>query len=191
MQCSIIKSLTRKLQWRLSEHWGPIWGPATSRGILEPTERQNDDNVVRGNPKGWTFYKRHRAQPNCNNGIKDWGLKQQLWLGSKWNVNKALRRIIVLEVIKLAEVFHQDSKNKCQNVAEELATTQVKEETTHSWRARDVGTPATFGSSACTDRKRKNANTPVGYFGRAALRREKCGMSTESQNSLIIKGSHY
>jgi hypothetical protein len=32
-------------------------------------------------------------------------------------------------------------------------------------------------------RRRKNGDTPVGYSGRAALRREQCEVTPESQNS--------
>jgi hypothetical protein len=52
--------------------------------------------------------------------------------GKQVNVSRALNRIIVLEVVKRTEVFHHDLKTECQNNAEVLATTQVKEEATHS-----------------------------------------------------------
>jgi hypothetical protein len=41
------------------------------------------------------------AQPKCNNGIRDKGLKQQLRLGRKGNINEALRQTIVLEIVEL------------------------------------------------------------------------------------------
>jgi hypothetical protein len=62
---------------------------------------------------------------------------------------------------------------------EELATAQAKEPAPHSCRARDVGAPATLGSFACNDRKRRNGGTAVGYSGRATLRREQCDIITE------------
>jgi hypothetical protein len=42
-----------------------------------------------------------------------------------------------------SQVFCQDSKNECQNIVEEPAITQTKEETAHSLRARD-GASATL-----------------------------------------------
>jgi hypothetical protein len=56
--------------------------------------------------------------------------------------------------------FHQDFKNECQDIVKELATTQVKEETIHSWNVRDVGAVATLGSFAHSDRKRRNGGMP-------------------------------
>jgi hypothetical protein len=46
------------------------------------------DDVACGTPKGRTFGKKCRGQPECNNGIKDIGLKGQLRLGSKKAFNK-------------------------------------------------------------------------------------------------------
>jgi hypothetical protein len=34
------------------------------------------DNVARGTSKGQTFGKRYQAQPECNNGIRSYGLKK-------------------------------------------------------------------------------------------------------------------
>jgi hypothetical protein len=51
-------------------------------------------------------------------------------------------------------VFHQTLKNKLQDIVEEPATIQVKEETAHSLRASDVGALVTVGSSARTDQKK-------------------------------------
>jgi hypothetical protein len=52
--------------------------------------------------KGLTVEKRRRAQLKCNNDIRYRGLKQQLRLGSKGNVNETLRGTAVLAVVKLA-----------------------------------------------------------------------------------------
>jgi hypothetical protein len=38
---------------------------------------------------------------------------------------------------------------------EEPATTQVKEETAHNLRAREVGAPTTLGTLACSPRERR------------------------------------
>jgi hypothetical protein len=64
-----------------------------------------------------------------------------------------------------SRVFHQYLKSECQDFVEKLATAQVKEETTHSLRARDVVAPTTLGSFFCTNRKRRNSGMPVGYLG--------------------------
>jgi hypothetical protein len=55
-------------------------------------------NVVQGSQKGWTFRKRHRAQPECNNGIRNQDLKVKLHLGSKGNVNETFRKTLGLEI---------------------------------------------------------------------------------------------
>jgi hypothetical protein len=54
------------------------------------------DNVVWRASKGWTFVKRRQMQPECNNGIRDQGLKGQLHLGSKRIFNKTVRQCFVL-----------------------------------------------------------------------------------------------
>jgi hypothetical protein len=41
-------------------------------------------------------------QLKFNNGIRDRGLKQQLWLWSKGNINETMRQTIVPKVIKVA-----------------------------------------------------------------------------------------
>jgi hypothetical protein len=61
-----------------------------------------------------------------------------------------------------SRVFCQDSKNECQNIVEEPATAQTKEETTHSLRARGVGAPTTLGSFAPTNRKRNDGEPKEG-----------------------------
>jgi hypothetical protein len=51
-------------------------------------------------------------------------------------------------------VFCQDSKNECQNILEEPATTQTKEEIAHSLGAMYVGALTTLRTFACTDQKK-------------------------------------
>jgi hypothetical protein len=58
------------------------------------------DNVARGTLTGWTFGKRRRAQPECNNGIRNRGLKERLRVRNKGTLNKIFRRTIELEVGK-------------------------------------------------------------------------------------------
>jgi hypothetical protein len=47
-------------------------------------------------------------------------------------------------------------------MVEEPATAQAKEETSHSWNALDAGAPATLGSFARTERKRRSGGKPEG-----------------------------
>jgi hypothetical protein len=80
-------------------------GRVTCRAIPAPRKghgRQGPgkDNVVRGTPKGQTFKKRRWKGPECNNGIRDRGLKGQLRLGSKMAFNKTVRQTFGLEVAK-------------------------------------------------------------------------------------------
>jgi hypothetical protein len=46
---------------------------------------------------------------------------------------------------------------------EELATSQAKEETTHSWNARDDGMPALLRSFARADWRKKKWQYTLGY----------------------------
>jgi hypothetical protein len=97
-------------------------------------QRTKDDGVC-GTPKGQTFEKRCQVQPECNNGIRDRGLKEQLHLGSKRAFNKTIRQTLALEVVKLAA----RSSIMTPNMSVEKPTTaHTKEETIHSLRARDV-----------------------------------------------------
>jgi hypothetical protein len=61
---------------------------------------QTGDNVVQGALKGQTFGKRRRAQPECNNGTKNKGLRELLCLGSKGNVNETFKETLGLEIAK-------------------------------------------------------------------------------------------
>jgi hypothetical protein len=79
-----------------------------------------------------------------------------------------------------SQVFHQTPKNELQDAGEEPATSQAKEETTSSLRARNEGALTTLGSFAHTDWKRRNGCSPVGCEAQADLRREECVMSIES-----------
>jgi hypothetical protein len=59
-------------------------------------------------------------QPKCNNIIRIKGLKLQLELGKKKNVNKEDHRPADHEASKWA--LCQDSKNECQNIMKEPVT---------------------------------------------------------------------
>jgi hypothetical protein len=54
-----------------------------------------------------------------------------------------------------SQVFHQTAENECYAIVEKPATTQVKEETTSSLRAMDVGASTTLGTSAHINWKKK------------------------------------
>jgi hypothetical protein len=82
----------------------------------------------------------------------DPGLKQQLRLGNKRRVNETLRRHSAGSHQGSSRVLHQDSQIELQDIVEESATAQAKEEATHSWSARNVGAPAIFGSFTRTNR---------------------------------------
>jgi hypothetical protein len=98
--------------------------------------------------------------PECNNGIRNRGLKEQLHLGSKETFYEALGQTIGLEIMKCTVGSTlRIQKNECQDTVVEPATTQVKEETAHSLRARVVGAPATLGGFVRTERERINGFT--------------------------------
>jgi hypothetical protein len=54
--------------------------------------------VLCGTPNGQTFQKRQQMQ--CSNGIRDQGVKLQLCLGSKGNLNEVRRQTVELKIIK-------------------------------------------------------------------------------------------
>jgi hypothetical protein len=80
-----------------------------------------------GTLKGWMFRKRCWVKPECINGIRNQGLKEQLRLRKErtsgmifWENHQAGD----FEVN--SQVFYQDSKNKCQNIVKELAPSETK-----------------------------------------------------------------
>jgi hypothetical protein len=76
---------------------------------VEQRRRKNRtrDIVARGTSKGRTFGKRRRAQPECNNGIRNRGLKERLRLGSRRTLNKTVSQAVELEIAK------QTAENEC------------------------------------------------------------------------------
>jgi hypothetical protein len=48
-------------------------------------------------------WRRRREKPECNNGIRDRDLRQQVPLGSKRTFNKTDRQILGLENVKRAD----------------------------------------------------------------------------------------
>jgi hypothetical protein len=81
------------------------WGWLTRRAIPalckgHGHQEPGRGNITTGAPKGWTFRKRLRAQPECKNAIRDPSLKGQLHPGSKRAFNKMVRQTFGLEVMK-------------------------------------------------------------------------------------------
>jgi hypothetical protein len=66
-------------------------GVARRKGHGRQEQDQNDE--VQLTLKGRTLRMRRREQQKCNNGIRDRGLKQQLYLGSKRSFNETARQI--------------------------------------------------------------------------------------------------
>jgi hypothetical protein len=90
-----------------------------------------------------------------------------------------------------SQFFCEDTGNEYYDIAEEPATTQVKEETTRSLRARDVQAPATLRTFTHTERKRRNGSRPVGYSGQAALKRKQCNITTEGRDITRLQHSKH
>jgi hypothetical protein len=61
---------------------------------------QGKDSVVQGTWKGQTFGRRRQAQLECNNGIRDRGLRQQQCLGSKRKFNKTTELETVKQIVR-------------------------------------------------------------------------------------------
>jgi hypothetical protein len=108
---------------------------------------QGKDSVVQRTWKEWTSGKRCWTQPECNNSMRNPDLKELLHRGSKRYVNETFRKTLGLEITKRFE-------NKCQDITEESAATEMKEEATNSRsRAMDVGALTIIGTSAPTNQK--------------------------------------
>jgi hypothetical protein len=60
-------------------------GVARNKG--HSRQRQGQDDKVQGTSKWRTLGTRRREQPECNNGISERGLEQQVPLRSKWAFN--------------------------------------------------------------------------------------------------------
>jgi hypothetical protein len=111
--------------------------------------------VLKGTAKEWTCRKRCQAQQEFNNGIRNLGLKRVITSGKQENTQQDLQADCRTGDHEAnSQVFCQDSKNKCQNIVEEPATAQTKEEIEHNLRAMDVGALITLGTFAHTDRKK-------------------------------------
>jgi hypothetical protein len=106
-------------------------------------------NVAQGTPKGRTFGKRRPARPECNNGIRNRDLRQQLRLASKGNVNETFRETLGLEIAK------------------RRAKSSVR--TTTCSKSIDVGSSTTPATFACTNRKKMvvHVNRLAPYQGTA------------------------
>jgi hypothetical protein len=70
-------------------------------GVRDTVVRDQAGNLfARGTSKGGTFGKRCRAQPDCNNGIRNRNPKERYLLGSRRTLNKTSRQTVDLEVAK-------------------------------------------------------------------------------------------
>jgi hypothetical protein len=173
--------------------------------VIRDRQSRRDDGkggprtiVILGAPKGQTFDKRQWTQLKFNNAIRDRGLKQELCLGSKKTLYEALGQALMLEIVKRT-VFCQNSKNECHDIMEELASTQMEEETTSSLRTRDVGALATLRSFARTIKKDDGGTPGPGRTlsgncsGQAPLRREqleRITMKTKLQGRKVRPITH-
>jgi hypothetical protein len=54
-----------------------------------------------------------------------------------------------------------DSENECQDIVEESASSEMKEQAAHIIRVGDIGTPATLGSFVLIDRKSRMTVTKL------------------------------
>jgi hypothetical protein len=91
-------------QWYHGRNWPQL---TASRRMTQNTEvarnrghdckRRDQDSVVQETQKGLTFGKRCWKGPECNNGIRDQGLRQQL-RGSKRIKNQGTRRQLRLKI---------------------------------------------------------------------------------------------
>jgi hypothetical protein len=107
----------------------------------EPTERWTRGDFTRGAPEGLTVEKKWQKGPECNNGIRNKGLKERLCLGSRRTLNKIFRHTVELEVAKQIVRTSITLKNECQDIVEGFAPSETKQKTAHrlrSWRYKSI-----------------------------------------------------
>jgi hypothetical protein len=110
------------------------------------------------------------------NGISGRRWKQELRLGNTELFYEAFVQIIVLEIAKrTVRSSVRNGKTSVRTLLRSRPPPKQKK------RLLEV--------LASTDRKNKKWWSALDYFGRAALTREQCGMSTERQNCEASKGS--
>jgi hypothetical protein len=92
------------VRWRMTRR--AVHARRKGRSYKGPTvekrrcRKRTSDYAVRGIPKGRTFEEKWRTQLKFNSGIRDRDLKQELCLGSKKTLYKALGQTHELEVVK-------------------------------------------------------------------------------------------
>jgi hypothetical protein len=88
-------------------------------------------------------------------------------------------------------VFRQAEENECQDIVDEPAIVKMKEETTSTLRVREVGTPATLGTFAHTERKSKkmvvHLDRLVPYQGTAGDEWPSAGSSGSIWRVIIVR----
>jgi hypothetical protein len=83
------------------------------------------DKTVARTLKGRTFGKRLRAKPECSNGIRNRDLKEWLRLGSERTSLRIFGKTNAPEFVKRiagSSLKIRKTKNECQNIVEEAAT---------------------------------------------------------------------
>jgi hypothetical protein len=166
---------------------------------VEPEKRQLLGNVcVTRNtpPDGWpdvvflrgvravikdpTVEKSRQKGPECKNGIRKQGLKEQLRLGNE-SVQQDRQADCRTGGRETGNwVFRRAAENGWQDIVEDSAPTQTEEEATRGLRAGAVGAPT--APEYYLSENGRNGDTPVGYSGRAALRMEKYSVFAQSKN---------
>jgi hypothetical protein len=131
--------------------------PAPRKGLGRQGSGKDD---VRGVPKRRTFVKWRRAKPRRNSGIRGGGVKQQLRLGSKGNINEIFKENLGLEITnRMAGTSFMIRKTSVKTLRWGRPTPERK-------KRRQKHSP----------RNRTNRGTPIGYSGRIAWRREQCAV---------------
>jgi hypothetical protein len=150
-----------------------MWGPAS--GLKAPrTDEGTADNVVLETPKRRTFGRSRWKLPKCNNGIKKRSMKQRLRFGREKTSKEVLGQTFGLEVLKRA-------------VEPSIRLRRTSAWT--MWRSQPPFQTKEEASQASPLGKEGNSDTPLGYSGRAALRRKQCSMSAESQGTLLVNST--
>jgi hypothetical protein len=87
-------------------------------------------------------------------------------------------------------IFHQGSKNECQEIMEGSSLSKMKEETAQRVRTGSVGTPGTLGSFFFTDRRNRmmviNLDRLASYEGTTQDKQPK-GVNGSSWKVITMK----
>jgi hypothetical protein len=131
----------------------------TRRAGVAQQKGQNKDNVAPRTPKGPMFGKKCWKGLECNNDIRDRGLRQKLQ--SKKEFTMIYRKTIGLDIAKqIAGSSVALQKNQELDIVEGSSPFKTEDEPTCGLgvrRGRNVGAPATQGSFAqAFGKKKKN-----------------------------------